>query len=355
MPDDRGQATEQPTQRRLEKARKDGQFPVSREMLAAAQFLSFAMLMAGTGAAWATGIKNCLRYMIDRAFHAEVTPRELENMLFVVLFKHLAPLAGLALVLVTVTIVVHLAVTRLGFAAKNLAPQFRRFNFLSRLRELPRQNLPMLVQALVLLPVFGMAVYGVLKDNLNGLTAMPLQSVERGAAQMAGSLQTLVWRATAVFVVMGAIDFWRQQRRYISDLKMSKQEIKEEAKDLEGNPQIKAQIRRLQRAWMRRRMMQDVPTATAVIVNPTHYAVAIRYLMDSMVAPVVVAKGKNYLALRIRQKAVEHQIPVIENPPLAQALYQSAEVGQEIPGHLYRAVAEILAYIYRLMGGRLPA
>jgi len=102
-------------------------------------------------------------------------------------------------------------------------------------------------------------------------------------------------------------------------------------------------------------MMKQVPTATAVIVNPTHYAVAIRYEMDWTSAPTVVAKGKNYLALRIRQRAVENQVPLIENPPLAQALYKSAEVGQEIPAHLYRAVAEILAYIYRLMHAPLQA
>jgi flagellar biosynthetic protein FlhB len=135
---------------------------------------------------------------------------------------------------------------------------------------------------------------------------------------------------------------------------MSKQDIKEEAKDIEGNPQMKARIRRLQRDRARRNMMKDVPKATAVVVNPTHFAVAIRYQVETMAAPLVVAKGKNYLALRIRQKAIEHQVPIIENPPLAQALYKSVEVGQEIPPHLYRAVAEILAYIYKLMHGRLP-
>jgi flagellar biosynthetic protein FlhB len=248
-----------------------------------------------------------------------------------------------------------LAITRFGFSGKNVMPQFGRLNFFNKIREVPRQNLPMFLQALVLLPVFGMAVYGVLKENMNALTAMPLESVEQGARQMTGSIKTLVWRAAFVFAVLGAFDYWRQHRRYIADLKMSKQEIREEMKELEGNPQVKARIRRLQREWLRKRMMQRVPTATAVVVNPTHYAVAIRYAMETMAAPIVVAKGKNYLALRIRQKAVEHQIPVIENPPLAQALYKSSEVGQEIPGDLYRAVAEILAYIYRLMGGRLPA
>jgi len=135
---------------------------------------------------------------------------------------------------------------------------------------------------------------------------------------------------------------------------MTKQEVREEAKETEGNPQTRARIRRLQRELLRRQMMRQVPKATAVVVNPTHYAVALRYQTEVMPAPRVVAKGKNYLAQRIRQLAIHHQVPVIENPPLAQALYESTEVGQEIPPHLYRAVAEVLAYIYRLMGGRLP-
>ena len=137
-------------------------------------------------------------------------------------------------------------------------------------------------------------------------------------------------------------------------MKMSKQEIKDESKQTDGNPQIKSRIRRLQRELRRRTMMKDVAKATAIIVNPTHFAVAIRYKMSSMAAPTVVAKGKNFLAARIRKLADEHQIPIVENPPLAQALYKSAEVGQEIPADLYKAVAEVLAYIFKLMKGRMP-
>lgn len=150
------------------------------------------------------------------------------------------------------------------------------------------------------------------------------------------------------------MDLFRKIRSHSNELRMSKQEVREELKDVEGNPQIKMRIRRLQRDLARRQMMKEVPKATAVIVNPTHYAVAIRYQVESRAAPVVVAKGQNYLAKRIRQKAIEHQVPIIENPPLAQALYKSVDVGQEIPAHLYRAVAEVLAYIFRIMGGRLP-
>jgi flagellar biosynthetic protein FlhB len=151
------------------------------------------------------------------------------------------------------------------------------------------------------------------------------------------------------------VDLFRQKQRYQQDLKMSKQEVRDEHKELEGNPLMKSRIRRLRRDMARRRMMHEIPTATAVIVNPTHFAVALKYDVNSPGAPRVVAKGKNYLALRIRQKAIENQVPLIENPPLAQALYKSVDVGQEIPAHFYRAVAEVLAYIFKLMNGRLPA
>jgi flagellar biosynthetic protein FlhB len=137
-------------------------------------------------------------------------------------------------------------------------------------------------------------------------------------------------------------------------LRMSKQDIKDENKHNEGDPHTKQRIRRMRRELLRRRMMQQVPQATAVVVNPTHFAVAIRFDSETMASPVVVAKGKNWLALRIRQVAVENEVPVIENPPLARALYGAVEVGSAISPEFYKAIAEILAYVYRLMGRKLP-
>jgi flagellar biosynthetic protein FlhB len=158
-----------------------------------------------------------------------------------------------------------------------------------------------------------------------------------------------MWKAAALFFVFGCVELVRETRKHANELKMSKQEVKDEAKESEGNPQIKAKIRAIRRDQARRRMMQEVATATAVIVNPTHFAVALKYDPEGMAAPMVVAKGKNYLALRIKQRALDNNVPLIENPPLAQALYKSVNVGQEIPPQLYRAVAEILAYIFKLM------
>lgn len=184
--------------------------------------------------------------------------------------------------------------------------------------------------------------------------SLPLMPYWQGAAVAGRAASELLWKAAFVFVAIGLLDYYRQRKRWMAEMRMTRQEVREEHKEVEGNPLIRMRIRRLQRELRRRRMMQQVPKATAVIVNPTHYAVAIRYQMGSPGAPRVVAKGKNWLARRIREIAVRHQVPVVENAPLAQALYASAEVGQEIPVHLYQAVAEILAYIYRLMRGRLP-
>jgi flagellar biosynthetic protein FlhB len=249
---------------------------------------------------------------------------------------------------------VRLATTRFGISLQRLAPDPKRFNPIARLGDLPRQNLPSLIQAAILLPLFLWAAYAVAREKLDVFLTLPLQSAENGCRLLGASLVELFWKSAVVFLAFGCVDLFRQMRSYKRDLRMDRQEIRDEFKELEGNPQIKGRIRRLQRDRARRRMMQEIPKATAVVVNPTHYAVALRYRPESLAAPEVVAKGKNYVARRIREKAVEHLVPVIENPPLAQALYKAVEVGQEIPPHLYRAVAEILAYIFKLMKGRSP-
>ena len=353
MPDRSGQ-TEEPTQRRLQKAREEGQFPAAREFVSAMQFLVLLGLLSAGAANWFGQLRVVTAWLFSLAFARELKVEDLTQVAWRVARQLIFPLmlAGLAVALAALAF--RLITTQFGFSFKKLAPDLGRLNPAAKLRELPRQNLPALLQAVVLLPLFLWAVYVVARDHLEAFVALPLGSVEGGFALLTRSLMTLLWKAAGVFLVFGVVDLYRQLQRHRRDLRMSKQEIKDEMKEMEGNPQMKARIRRIQRDRARRHMMKEVPKATAVIVNPTHFAVAIRYQLDSMAAPLVVAKGKNYLALRIREIARENQVPIIENPPLAQALYHSVEVGQEIPPHLYRAVAEILAYIFKLMKGRLP-
>ncbi|MCC6858215.1 MAG: EscU/YscU/HrcU family type III secretion system export apparatus switch protein [Bryobacterales bacterium] len=350
---DRSQQTEKATPRRVEKARREGRFPVSRDFVSALQFLVFIALLAGFGQEWFHSLRITCRFLLAEAFRTELSPVEVRRLLQLLLARLVMPLLIAGGVLMGVTVLTQLGTTRGGLAAKSLAPDFTRLNPLRKLKELPRQNLTQFFQALLLLPLFCGAVYAVARDNLDAFLQLPFAGVESGIRFTFSALESVLWKAAALFLVWGAVDLFRQRRRYERDLRMTRQEIREEAKETDGNPQTKGRIRRLQRDLLRRRMMQEVPKATAVVVNPTHYAVALRYQMERMSAPVVVAKGRNYLALRIRQRAIESQVPIIENPPLAQALYKSAEVGQEIPPALYRAVAEILAYIFRLTNRRL--
>jgi flagellar biosynthesis protein FlhB len=352
---DKSQQTEKATPRRLEKAREEGRFANAKEMVGAVQFLAFVMILAWWSGSWLTRMRHTIRLMIARAFQSDLTSGEAVAMARGVIERSIVPLVLAGVGLVVLSLATRLATTRMGLSWKALTPDFKRLNGFARLKELPRQNLPAFLQAAVMLPLAGATVYAMARNNLGLYLALPFQSLETGVPAVAKSLKELLWKAAAVFVVFGVIDLFRQHRRYLKDMRMSKQEIRDEVKEVEGNPQMKARIRRLQKEVLRRRMMQEVPHATAVVVNPTHYAVALRYDLDSMAAPRVVAKGKNYLALRIKEKAIAHEVPIVENPPLAQALYQGVEVGQEIPPHLYRAVAEILAYIYRLMNGRPPA
>src|SRR5581483_1591748 len=245
-----------------------------------------------------------------------------------------------------------LASTGFSMSLQKMAPKAANFDVIAKLKSAPQKGFASAIQATALLLVFGAIVYWMISRNTDKLLMLPVSSLETGLQVLRALSMDLLWKAAAFFVVFGVVDLFRQKRRFAKQMRMSKQDVRDELKETESNPQIKMRIRRLQRDARRRRMMEELKTATAVVVNPTHYAVAIRYQHDSMAAPLVVAKGKNYLALRIRARAIEYQIQLIENPPLAQALYKSVDVGQHIPAHLYRAVAEILAYVYRLMGSK---
>lgn len=352
---DKDQRTEQPTQRRLKKAREEGRFPTARVFVSALQFLAFVAMLRAFGLPWILDVRNVISEFLSHATAPGLAPSDVVYFGLRLLQHVLTPLLGLGGVMLGITLGTQLAVTRMGLSLKGLTPDLKRLDPLSRLRQLPKQNLAALLQAAIMIPVFGAVLYVLVRDNFDSYFLLPLRSISSGALLVATSIQALLWKASMLFVVFGAVDLIRQKHRYQQDLKMSKQDIRDEFKEIEGNPLAKQRLRRLRRDMARRRMMHEVPKATAVIVNPTHFAVALSYAMNTPGAPKVVAKGKNYLALRIRQKAIDHQVPLIENPPLAQALYKSVDVGQEIPVEFYRAVAEVLAYIFKLMNGTRPA
>ena len=353
MPEDKSTRTEKPTPQKLKKAREQGQFLSAREFVGAIQFTGLLIILGVWLPKWAAQIQLSARTILARAFGREIGPDEWPVLIRTMFMDTLTPIVEAGFALLIVTLATQLALSKFGFSLTRLTPKFDKLNPMNKLSELPQNNLASLVQAIVLLGVLGLSIQSIARDHLADFMRLPLQNVNVATAQVMGALRNIMWKAAAVFMVFGSVDLFRQYRKHMAGLRMSKQEIREEMKRQEGDPMIKARIRRLRRDLLRRRMMKEVPTATAVVVNPTHFAVAIRYDMDTMPCPVVVAKGRNWLALRIRQIATEHQIPIVENPPLAQALYKAADVGSAIPPEFYKAIAEILAYVYKLMGRKV--
>lgn len=346
------QKTEQPTKRRLDKARADGSFPVSRDVLPAIQLLLFAFIAASGFSAFVQGVSQCFRYFTALAFRPRLGTGEISGAATAVIEQMGLPLGKAALTIFGAMFAAQLAMTRGGFALSKIAPDLKRLNPAQRITQLPSQGLEHTVHALLLLPLFAGITWYLTAGNLDRVMALPFAGIAAGSVEAVRSVESVFRRVAFLIAIFAAASYWHQYRKWMGQLRMSKQEIRDEHKESEGNPQIKAKIRQIRRSMLRRRMMSEVDKATAVVVNPTHFAVAIRYVPAEMRAPKVVAKGKNFLALRIRERAIRNQVPIVENPPLAQALYRTAEVGQEIPAELYRAVAEVLAYIFRLLHGQ---
>jgi flagellar biosynthetic protein FlhB len=346
---DHSQRSEKATPRRLQKARKEGDFPAVREFVSAMQFLAFVLFASAWFPDWIASFEGAFRMGLRQAFSASLTAPDLLAIFGRLANGVLRPLGVLGLVLLGVTVLIQLLSNNMGFSFARLALKFDRINPMNKLKQMPANNFMSFAQAVIMIPVMFWLTWSMVRDQLPELLRLPLLPIAGSVTTAGVLLRDVMRKASLVLVVLGAVMLARGRRKYSSQLKMSKQDLRDESKETDGHPQVKARIRRLQRDMRRKNMMREVATATAVVVNPTHYAVALRYEQGTMAAPRVVAKGKNYLAARIRQRAIENQVPIIENPPLAQALYKSVEVGQEIPAHLYRAVAEILAYIFKLM------
>jgi flagellar biosynthesis protein FlhB len=343
------QKTEQPTQKRLNEARRQGRFPISRDLLGGVQLFLFVWLITRDSAVWLDTLRRIMRRLLEAAFERPSSAGDMQALAGSLALPLLWPAVQMGAWLVAGTLVLQLVSTGFGVSPSRLSPDFTRLNGFARLAQLPKQNASQALQALIALPIFAYLISHVLAEHGPGFARLSASAVPAAMASIGSAMSSVLWQGAWLLLLLGLFDYYRQRSRWDRELKMSKQEVKDENKESEGSPHIKARIRRLMRSRSRRRMMKDVETATAVVVNPTHYAVALRYDSGQMQAPRVVAKGKNFLAARIRERARRFQVPIVENPPLARSLHQAAAVGQEIPAHLFRAVAEVLAYIYRVM------
>lgn len=340
-----GDKTEQATPRRREKAREQGRVARSRELGGAligfAGLLVVLWISSGELQNWRAGWRS----WIDFSWQSDFNPGTpvLTWTGVAALRWILAPL-GVVWVLAVASSV---AQGGFIFSAEALAPNVERMSPANKLGQMfSLAGLAPIAKSLVPFSVLlyvGTSILARDWELLMRSGQMPARLLAQTAYQRTFEI---CWKSTLVLLLWSGIDYLLQRQKLERDLRMSRQELRDEYKDTEGNPVMKGRLRRLQRQMRRRRMLKDVERATVVITNPTHFAVALEYRPE-LAAPMLIAKGVNALAEQIKQVARWHEIPIAENPPLAQALYRSVEVGQTIPAKLYAAVAEILAFIYR--------
>ena len=341
--------TEQPTERRLQEARKKGQVPRSKELNTMLSLIlaSIALMVLGGSISQSIMQISVEGFSVSRelAFDASQLPFQFMYMAS----QTLLALSPFMAVMLVAALAGPLMMGGWSFSLETISFKFEKLNPIKGLaRIFSLKGLVELVKALakfVLLLGAAILVFFTIDQQLLSLTSMSPKAAGLEAVTVLVRV-LLILSATTILIVALDVPFelWNHQKQ----LRMTKQEVKDEMKETDGNPQVKQRIRTVQRQLAESRMMEDVKTADVVITNPTHYAVALQYLDRPGSAPRVVAKGKDLTALRIRSIATEHDIPLFEAPPLARALYRSTEIGHEIPHVLYMAVARVLAYVFQL-------
>jgi flagellar biosynthesis protein FlhB len=343
VPDNR---TEQATPRRRIKAREKGQVLRARDLAAALTLLAVVILLAWNPEAWITRWQAYFARALDASIRSDWADNvPVIGWTSLAVAQWVAPVFAVAFF---VSVGATLAQGGVVFSAEALAPNWSRLNPVQNIQQL--FSLAGLSRVLRSLIPGSVIFYLVLRLIYLGAPMIlhSLRMHSRASLALIGRLCfDLAWQSGLVLFVWSGVDFLLQRQTFEKSLRMTKQEVRQESKDTDGNPLIKGRIRRLRREQHRRSLHKDVQRATAVVTNPTHYAVALEYRPATMAAPVIVAKGRNLIALKIKELARWYEVPIVENPPLAQALYRVADVGEMIPPILYAAVAEILAFIYR--------
>ena len=341
--------TEQASPKRLENAREEGDVPRSRELATVsvlfAAGLSFWMMGSHLNGALKTSMQQGLSLERADAFDPIKLLMKISNMIADLLIAF----APFALVLLVVALASPALIGGWVVSSKSIMPQFGRLNPIKGLGNMVSKNAAVeLIKSIAKTILVATVSYIVIAGELEPILALSSLPVTNGVSEVNHLMIVGFLSIVSALVLIAAIDVPYQLYQYAHKLKMTKEEVRQEAKESDGNPEIKARVRQQQREMARRRMMSEIPKADVVITNPTHYAVAIQYQESGSRAPVVIAKGADAIALKIREIAKEHQVMTLEAPKLARALYAHTELGDEIPQTLYSAVAEVLAYVFQM-------
>jgi flagellar biosynthesis protein FlhB len=350
MSDDSDQEkTEEPSEKKLRESREKGEVPRSRDLSGAIVVLAGVAALMNGGQSAFLHARRIFALGMGYSREALLSDALPGRTLHAAMHEALNLFAPVAVATMLATLAAPLLLGGLNFSAQALQPKFDRLDPIKGLgRIFAMRGLIELGKALLKLLFIGAVLGLLLRHWQDELQATGRGSVVAGIAQSIGLLgRSALWFGS-MLALIGGIDAIYQKFDHAKTLRMTKQEIRDEMKESEGNPELKGRIRQVQQAQSRRRMMEELPKADVVVVNPTHFAVALRYDDGRMGAPRVIAKGVDVLAQQIRLVAGSHRIPMVESPPLARALYATTELGREIPATLYVAVAQVLAYVYQL-------
>lgn len=352
--------TEPATPRRIEKAREEGQVARSQELTTFSLLMVAAAGIAFIGANVVDKLLNIMKAGMQLERELAFQPDLMLNRFYELSIEGLIAIAPLLLPLAVVAFFAPMMLSGWMMSTKALMPRFDRINPVNGFgRIFSVHSLVELVKALAKTAVIGGVATLIIWQKKEEVMALMTVPVDAGISRTGDYLATSFLLIIGAMVLVVAIDVPFQIWQHAKQLRMTKEEIRKEHKEDEGDPYVKAKIRGLQREAARRRMMAEIPKADVIVTNPTHYAVALKYKSDSMRAPTVIAKGVHLLAARIRELGEEHRVPILEAPPLARALYFHTELESEIPEKLYAAVAEVLAYVFQLRryneyGGAVP-
>jgi flagellar biosynthetic protein FlhB len=350
MAEDGGQErTEAATPKRKQDARKRGQVARSTELPPAISLLAAVLALRVAGPLMWERLSALLRDDLARISRPDLTTPDALALARDSVFNGVLAILPIVLTMMITGTIAGLVQTGLVVSPRSLAPKFSRVNPMAGFKRIFSMTAGFeLLKMLIRLTVLGSIAYSIMLDLMPRILMLGRNSVDQAPALIGDIGLGALTRMAFAGGILATVDYSYQRWRFGRELRMTKQEIKEELKQQEGDPAVKSRIRRIQRELARKRMMDQVPKSTAVITNPTHYAVAIRYIAGKTRAPIVVAKGQDNIAQQIKALARKHNIPIVENPPLARALHASVSVDQEIPAQLYRAVAEVLAFVYRI-------
>jgi flagellar biosynthetic protein FlhB len=351
MSEDKDAKTEQPTGKRLSKARSEGNIPVSQEVKSTAMLLG-GLIVVGVLAPWlANNLLKFLRSFIERPETMAVDIDSLRLLFISTVWRVGVLMAFPIFVLMLAGLVGTIGQIGLAYTPKKLAFNLGNLNPLNGIKRLVSTgSLIELGKSLIKLVVVSGMIGMIVIPAMSHPDKIIDQDLRATLAEVHRLVVMVIFIAVLVMVVLAAADYVYQRWSHREKLKMTKQEVKDEHKEQDGDPKVKGRIRNLRVERHRQRMMAAVSKASVIVTNPTHYAVALKYDMDSMSAPVLVGKGVDYLAKRMRQVAEIHDVPIVENPPLARALYAAVDIDQEIPQEHYKAVAEVIGYVMRLKG-----